>query len=169
MRTWSSGMNADSRRHAKCPTCGYNVHGLQEDRCPECGREFDRWKIQGRAWPPLGLSEWVAVWMIAVVVATSALSYLIQRIGWPSSGPGSREWIVHDNNITSVPSYVPLTVWLPLSIAVAGMATIGLWLRRRLLAGASRSSLAMTKYTVIAAAVLVVQYACFHWAALCCD
>src|SRR5688572_21051733 len=25
-----------------CPTCGYNLRGIESDRCPECGREIDR-------------------------------------------------------------------------------------------------------------------------------
>lgn len=56
-----------AERDAACPSCGYNLWGLQSDQCPECGREM---KLE------LSLAQddvrWV-VWPLRVSIAAMLL------------------------------------------------------------------------------------------------
>lgn len=67
-------------RHADCPGCGYDLHGVGRPRCPECGRELDVLMLAGgrRAWQwgtvSAGPALIAANLVLALVILGSAMS-----------------------------------------------------------------------------------------------
>jgi hypothetical protein len=153
-----------------CPACGYNLRGLAVNRCPECGAYFNPHTLKAtRKFRPTPVI-WAALWTVVASVAAQPVSWMIQRLGWPETrGPRSREWIVHDDNVKTVPSYIPLTVWLPTALSIIAVLGIGWWLRRRLNRDGRGATAVLTSYAFLAGVLLCVAYGCMNWTALCCD
>jgi hypothetical protein len=155
---------------SNCPTCGYNLRGLATTQCPECGSQFDPRELQSRVPTIVGSVASAGSLLIVVIVASHAMSWVIQRVGWPATrGPRAREWIVHDGNVSQVPLYIPITVWLPMCAAAVALLVVGIWLKRQLDRVNRDSDPIIAGFGVIAVGLLGLSYGCMNWTALCCD
>lgn len=86
-----------AKRHARCPTCGYDLFGIDANQCPECGRillieelvppEPITHVTHERLTPPTSPTpstpRRVRVLMILALAGAALLLYLLLNIFYP--------------------------------------------------------------------------------------
>lgn len=151
-----------------CEECGYNLRGLSRRRCPECGCTFDVDEL--RLGPDAAAHSWRATWSRAAPLTVLAMcgsfgmSAVIQAFGYSDrTGPGSREWIVH--NLLAPWHYILATVVVPsTAFGVVVITLLGKVVQSTKRMGLSGSLVIVriTALSFLAFALLAFQFSCLH-------
>lgn len=65
-------LDGDGDSGKRCPSCNYNLTGLEKPRCPECGCRFDLRKVLANAWM-CRRPRWVGIAVVLVFAGAIAI------------------------------------------------------------------------------------------------